>query len=279
MNEHEERLSWRMPVAFPPPGDYELVDLSQPMYTGIPHHPAHPPYSFTLTKKHGDVVYPGGVSGAAEMITTSGHVGTHVDGFSHVARDGRMLHDVDIIPAQSYGEGMGWHSVHTLSPMFAVAHLVDLPLLLGRPLTPDDGATAELLDAWFSEREQPKAGEIVLIRTGWGAKWDDPKTFIGAMSGLPGVTLDGGRWLSARSLRAAGTDTISFEKVPNHSLDVHVHLLVETGISIIEALNLEQLVGRGIDSFFFAASPLHLRGATGSPIRPLAFVRAQAEAR
>ena len=36
---------------------------------------------------------------------------------------------------------------------------------------------------------------------------------------------------------AAGSDTIAFEKVPARNMPVHVHLLVEKGIHIIEALN------------------------------------------
>jgi len=275
MTDAQGDLAWRIEIGFPPSGTYEVVDLAQPMYTGIPHHPAHPPYSFTLTKRHGDMVYPKGVSGAAEQITTSGHVGTHVDGFSHVARDGILFGEVDILSAQSYTGGMQVHSIHELAPMFATGHFVDMPELLGRELTPEDGVTGAHLDEWFGRQERPPGpGEVVLIRTGWDARWEDPKSYIGHESGLPGVTLEGARWLSARKVRAAGTDTISFEQTPSHSLDVHVHLLVESGISIIEALNLAPLSARATRSFFFTAAPLNIVGATGSPIRPLALLSA-----
>lgn len=268
-----EALSWSLDIPFPAAGSYTVLDISQPMYVGIPHHPAHPPYAFTLTKKHGDVVYPKGVSGAAEQITTSGHVGTHIDGFSHVARDGKLFGEVDIISNQSYAGGMGHHSIHELAPIYTTAHLVDMTKLLGRELTPGDGVTGDHFDEWFSAVEtQPRPGDVVMVRTGWDEKWTDPRSYIGADTGLPGVALDGARWISSRRLRAAGTDTISFEQVPNHSLDVHVHLLVENGISIIEALNLKPLADRGLTSFFFAASAINLVGATGSPIRPLAFI-------
>jgi kynurenine formamidase len=45
---------------------------------------------------------------------------------------------------------------------------------------------------------------------------------------------------------------------------------VESGIHIIECLNLEQLAADGVYEFIFIASPLKIRGGTGSPIRPLA---------
>jgi len=55
-------------------------------------------------------------------------------------------------------------------------------------------------------------------------------------------------------------------------MPVHVHLLVEHGIHIIECLNLEQLARDRVYEFIFAAAPLKIRGGTGSPIRPIAVV-------
>jgi len=66
---------------------------------------------------------------------------------------------------------------------------------------------------------------------------------------------------------AAGSDTIAFEYVPNPAMPVHVHLLVESGIHIIEALNLEEVAREHIYEFLFVAAPLRFRGGTGSPIR------------
>jgi kynurenine formamidase len=53
-------------------------------------------------------------------------------------------------------------------------------------------------------------------------------------------------------------------------MPVHVHLLVERGIHIIEVLDLEKLAEDGVSEFLFVALPLRIRGATGSPIRPIA---------
>ncbi len=57
-------------------------------------------------------------------------------------------------------------------------------------------------------------------------------------------------------------------------MPVHSHLLVESGIHIIEALNLDRLARERIYEFIFVASPLRIRGGTGSPIRPVALVSA-----
>jgi kynurenine formamidase len=53
---------------------------------------------------------------------------------------------------------------------------------------------------------------------------------------------------------------------------VHAHLLVETGIHILEVLDLEALASDRVHEFLFVAVPLRIVGATGSPIRPLAVV-------
>ena len=72
--------------------------------------------------------------------------------------------------------------------------------------------------------------------------------------------------------RAAGSDTLTFEKVPAETLPVHVLLLVVCGIHIIECLNLEEVASAGVRSFLFVAAPLKIRGATGAPLRPIGLV-------
>jgi kynurenine formamidase len=49
---------------------------------------------------------------------------------------------------------------------------------------------------------------------------------------------------------------------------------VESGIHIIEVMDLSGLAESGASEFGFIAAPLKLVGATGSPIRPLALIDA-----
>jgi kynurenine formamidase len=86
----------------------------------------------------------------------------------------------------------------------------------------------------------------------------------------PGPELEAARWLSSRGVFAAGSDTVAFERVPAAEMPVHAHLLVESGIHIIEALNLEEIARERVYEFAFIAAPLKIRGGTGSPIRPIA---------
>jgi kynurenine formamidase len=54
------------------------------------------------------------------------------------------------------------------------------------------------------------------------------------------------------------------------TLPGHILLLVRAGIPIIENLNLEELAAAGVHEFGFVCLPLKMRGATGSPVRPIA---------
>jgi kynurenine formamidase len=56
------------------------------------------------------------------------------------------------------------------------------------------------------------------------------------------------------------------------TLFAHVYLLPQKGIYIMENLNLQELARERCYSFAFVGIPLKLRGATGSPLRPLALV-------
>jgi kynurenine formamidase len=49
-----------------------------------------------------------------------------------------------------------------------------------------------------------------------------------------------------------------------------VHLICRAGVHIVENLALEELAADGVDEFAFLCLPLKMRGATGSPVRPVA---------
>jgi len=134
--------------------------------------------------------------------------------------------------------------------------------------------TAEVLQRIAAEHSIVIAeGDVVLIRTGWARYWEDATRYINAVHGTPsgpGPDLSGAQWLSSLGIFAAGSDTVAFEHVPSPDMPVHIHLLFESGIHIIEALDLEALARDRVYDFLFVAAPLKLRGGTGAPLRPLA---------
>ncbi|MEO5321150.1 cyclase family protein [Arthrobacter sp. CC3] len=267
--------TWEGTLDWPLSNTSRVYDLAVRYENGMTHHAAHRPYSFELVTKHGDHAYPGGISSAMEFITLGAHVGTHVDAPGHISLDGCVSNGRDIMSQQDARTGVGVGSVEELPPLYGPAHLVDGEKIFGREMTPKDGFGAEELEEWFATRATPAKDSIVLFRTGWMKFWEDSDRYLGREAGLPGVKLSGAKWLSDRGVRAVGADSVNFEHKPEltvPSLSVHVHLLVEKGIPIMESLNLEQLAADEVYEFFFAASPLRIGGGTGAPIRPLAFV-------
>lgn len=249
----------------------KIYDLGQPYYIGMPHFPTHPPYLFTLTRLHGDFVLENGASSSSDAITFGGHVGTHIDALSHFSCDGKM-HGRESF-SQSCAGGVGEHSVDSIAPILRRGVLFDIAGLEGVAALPRDFVvTPQHLEACKIE---PPEGGIALIRTGWAQFWNDSKRYLtggdGAVVRGPGPAEPAARWLAARKIFAAGSDTVAFERTPS-SMEVHVHLIVESGIHIIECLNLEELARDGVKEFTFVALPLKIRGGTGSPVRPVAIV-------
>jgi kynurenine formamidase len=245
-----------------------VYDLGQPYFAGMPHWPAHPPFLFGLTKQHGDMVGPAGNSSAADAMAMGSHVGTHIDALCHFSCGG-MLHGGHAVEdLQSYGGGLKKYSVDTVEPILRRGVLLDLAGD-GGPLAEDSEITPQQLEA--TRKTEIRRGDVVLLRTGWARYFEDARKFVNETR-LPGPGLGAARWLSGHGIFATGSDTVAFEKSPVAEMPVHVHLLVESGIHIIECLNLEQLAADGVTEFFFVGVPMKIRGATGAPVRPLALV-------
>jgi kynurenine formamidase len=65
----------------------------------------------------------------------------------------------------------------------------------------------------------------------------------------------------------AGSD--SFLEPPG-KWDVHLEMLMKNGIHNIEYMDFESLLADPIYEFLFIVITLELKGATGSPVRPIA---------
>lgn len=254
-----------------------IVDLGRPLFNGMPQSPNHPAFWHSLPRRHGDTVRADGGSAANDVIITGTHVGTHIDALAHVSHNGKLHGGADAASAGVGGRYMEL-GVHTITPIIRRGVLLDVPGALGMPdgcpagyeITPND------LDAALDHSGLAiRPGDIALIRSGWGRRFDDgAAAYVGKETGVPGVGEAGARWLADHGIHAAGADTIAFERLApgaGHGLlPAHRVLLVESGIYLVEALDLELLAAAGAGEFTFILIPLNIVGATGSPVRPLA---------
>jgi kynurenine formamidase len=117
-------------------------------------------------------------------------------------------------------------------------------------------------------------GCVILVRTGAMRAWPDMDA-VGVSDGA-GISLDGARWLAERRPFALGNDTGAFEVQPSgiegRPQPVHVFLLADHGIPLLEWVYLEELAAGAHYEFLFICLPLKIRGATASMVRPVAVV-------
>lgn len=262
------------------PQRLRVIDLEQPRHNSAPMHPAHVPpgSSYLLHRRHEK----GGAerrTGAAGVLVSSEHAGTHIDALCHQAEDLRLYGGRRVEDGLQTSFGFKELGVETIPPIVAGGLLIDLVRHRGRAVEPGGWISLdEVRAAATAQGVEPGAGSVVLIRTGNGRNWADPELYLRG-SGMAGAVSS---WLAGTGVLAVGADNMAWD-LPGEKdseLDVtlpgHVLLLVRAGVYILENLQLEELGDAGATAFTFVCLPLKLRGATGSPVRPIALLGADA---
>jgi kynurenine formamidase len=253
--------------------DGRVWELSHELFEGMPSHPRHAPFRLELVQAHGDKYRDGGYSAANELITMSGHHGTHIDALGHVSVYGTLFGGVPVGTAQPDRRGLRARDVAELPPFIARGVLLDVPASQGRRmLEAGEEVTAVGLAAAASYAGTTlRPGDAALIRTGWGALWPRPG-FYPADGAQPGPSEEAAQWLAGQGIALAGSDTMVFERVVpgQNAMPGHVLMLREHGIPIVEKLYLEEVAGAGVRECVLVLLPLRLRGGTGSPVRVIA---------
>jgi kynurenine formamidase len=248
-------------------------ELSHELFEGMPSHPRHAPFRLELAQRHGDKFRDGGYSAANELISMSGHHGTHIDALGHVSVHGRLFGGVSVDEAQPDRRGLRARHVAELPPFVGRGVLIDVPGSQGRNrLEAGEEITASDISAalrWAGCALEP--GDAALIRTGWGALWPTDR-FYPPDGAQPGPGEHAARWLADQGIALAGSDTMVFERVVagQNAMPGHIAMLREHGIPIAEKLYLEELATAGTAVSLLLLLPLRLRGATGSPVRAIA---------
>jgi kynurenine formamidase len=256
-----------------------VFDLEQPRFAGMPIHPAHKPgYFYALHRRHRDSYRPdrfGPRTGASGVLTMMEHSGTHMDALCHQASDLTCFGGIAVDTIER-ADGFTALGAETMRPLLGRGVLLDVAgWKQVDALQPNEGITADDLEACArAQGVRVEPGDVLLVRTGYGARWTDETAYLNAA----GISKSGNIWVADKRVAAAGADNMAWDSMQerdpetNMMLFGHVHLLVTHGIHILENLNLEALASSGHHEFCFVGVPLKLRGATGSPIRPLALV-------
>ncbi|HEX9851856.1 MAG TPA: cyclase family protein, partial [Woeseiaceae bacterium] len=122
-------------------------------------------------------------------------------------------------------------------------------------------------------------GAIVLLRSGWSARWPDARSYLGddtpgdaSKLSFPGYGEEAATWLiEERGAPVLGIDTASIDY--GRSKDFPVHRIVAARqVSGLENLtNLQELPPTG---FTLIALPMKIAGGSGGPVRVIALLAA-----
>jgi kynurenine formamidase len=222
-----------------------------------------------------------------EFVSTEiGQVGTQFDGLGHIGcitgKDGDMTEMryyngfTEAEMANAYGlQKLG---IEKCKPFFTRGVLVDVAGLKGRMLNMGEEISVADVQAALQRQgiaeSSVQPGDGVFFHTGWGSLWMKDNAKFN--EGEPGIGLDVARWCVAKQLALVGADTWATEVVPNPNPDlafvVHNELITKNGIFNHENLDFTDLIKDRVSEFVYVFAPLRIKGATGSPGRPIAIV-------
>jgi len=282
-----------------------LIDLSHTWDKFSPIASVNPPYSFALVSTHALVSpnTPGtrGMFGdnnqlsfAAEVMHFSGqHGAPSIDAIGHIGRDGSLFGGLDAAASTSNPDGIGTGPGHVGANLaidqFPTDLLVNRGILLdvARFVQRDSSplpATFEikakdLEDTAKHQGVKLKKGDTVFIRTGYGPLFKSNPSVYADPNASPGPSVGGAKFLIDHGARVVGNDTLTFEMRPPvvtsptfQVFPVHMLLIADSGIYIIENLNLEELSEAKAYEFVVVVPPLKILGGTGSALRAFALV-------
>ncbi len=248
----------RTNVAPPGPIDltnYRLVDLTHTYDEDTVYWPTSPSEFELEQLAYGET--DAGFFYAANALSTPEHGGTHLDAPIHFAAD---RWTTDQVPLERL-----------------IGPAVVLDVTERAVADADYRLSLEDVTAWEERHGDVPAGAIVLLRTGWSARWPDAAAYLG--DDTPGDASNlhfpsfGGEatrhLVETRRVSVLGVDTASIDHGPSRDFIVH-RIANEANVPGLENLTgLEELPAVGA---WVIALPMKIGGGSGGPVRIVALV-------
>ena len=213
----------------------KLLDLTLTVSENIPTFPGSPQPSFVQDKNiKNDGYY-------SELLFLSSHTGTHLDAPYHFLENGAKIHEISL------------------------KRLVSNAILVKSRKKGDQLITKTDIHKFEKKHGKIPSGSTVIFWTGWQKMIKNSSYFIRN----PGLSVAAAKYLVSKKINLVGTDSPSIDLGKDKRFPVH-HIFSKNNILIVENLaNLEKIRS---SKFHFVVLPLKLKGATGSPVRAIAFV-------
>jgi len=213
-----------------------------------------------------------------ELMSGTMHTGTHLDALCHTTcGDDNEWFGGFTSEAELTDFGPRRAEASSIAPIITRGVLVDMTQSHGgRPLPAGhvigwDEFSAVLEASGTKIRE----GDAVLVNTGYLQIWTQDPSIVSQHKGA-GIGIDVADRLADLGVVLVGSDTETVEADPSpdpaNPHPVHIRLMIEQGIHLLELAWLGDLARDGVTEFLFICLPLRVRGATGSMVRPVAIV-------
>ena len=213
----------------------KILDLTLTVSDEIPVFPGSPQPNFIPWEKIKDDGY------NLELLFLSSHTGTHMDAPYHFLEKGTKIHEIDL-----------------------------KKLVTEAVLIKSGKKSGELITKIDIQKFEKKHGKIerfssVIFYTGWQRNLQKDNYF----TKNPGLSVLAAKYLASKKIGLIGIDSPSIDLGTDSKFSVH-QIFAKKGILIVENLaNLEKIKST---KFHLVVLPLKLKGATGSPVRAVAFV-------
>jgi kynurenine formamidase len=243
-----------------------VYEPAMPMF-GTRHYSLRIPQAFTMPGRNQPVYHDEIISGEL------GQIGTQFDGLGHLGI-GDLFYNGNRRSEFAQAEGLTRLGIENVGAIVTRGVLIDVARYKGVDQLQGgyEITAADLRGALQRQRVDIRAGDVVLIHTGWGALWikDNPRFIQSA----PGIGVAAAQFLVDEEVVVVGSDTWGVEVMPNPdsslSAPVHQLLIARSGIYLHENVATEGLARDSAYEFAYMYAPLRLKGATGSPGNPIA---------
>jgi kynurenine formamidase len=199
----------------------------------------------------------GGFFYSANAFCTAEHGGTHIDAPIHFSENGIAVNEVP------------------LENLVRPAVVIDVSTEAAGD--PDYRLTLAEVKAHEAQHGAIPQGAIVLLRTGWSARWPDVRQYLGddtpgdaSNLSFPSYGEEAARYLiDVRGAPALGVDTASIDY--GRSTDFPVHRIAATK-QVVGLENLTNLDALPATGFTVIALPMKISGGSGGPLRAIAML-------
>jgi len=213
----------------------KILDLTLTISNKIPTFPGSPQPNFIPWEKIKDDGY------NLELLFLSSHTGTHLDAPYHFLEKGSKIHEISL------------------------KKLVSNAVLIKSRKKRNETITKTDIQKFEKKHGKIESFSSVVFWTGWQRNLQKDNYF----TKNPGLSVSAANYLASKKIGLVGIDSPSIDLGTDFKFPVH-QIFAKKGMLIVENLaNLEKIKS---SKFRLVVLPLKLKGATGSPVRAIAFV-------